>query len=135
MMLSVLTLCSMFNTDDSGDLGGYWHLTRIDTLETGGITDIPESPVFYSVQGAILEVKNINTGVKIIFRYNHTDNRLYLTDARFNQREQGDPLITDVEELKPYGINKLEESFAIETLNGSHMVLRSEMLKLYFDKL
>ncbi len=133
-MLMTLSSCSWFHGDNSGKLGGYWHLTRIDTLETGGYEDMPQTPIFYSVQGEILEVRNVDANLLYIFRYKHVSNTLSLFDARRSWREQGDPVVEDVEELRPFGINKLEESFVIETLDGNHMVLRSDMLKLYFDK-
>ena len=136
LLLSVLfslTACSLHH-DESGDLGGYWHLANIDTLATGGHCDMSKAPIFWSVQGAILEARDVDEGVFVMFRYNHNGNTLSLTDARINQREQGDPQITDVTNLQPYGINKLEESFEIEALSSSTMILRSDMLKLYFKK-
>ena len=136
LLLSVifsLTACSLHH-DESGDLGGYWHLTNIDTLATGGHCDMSKAPVYWAVQGAILEVRNVETYEKIMFRYNRENGILSLYDARYNNRDIGDEQITDVTVLQPYGINKLEESFAVEALSGSTMILRSDMLKLYFKK-
>ena len=128
-----LTACSL-NTDDSGDLGGYWHLTYVDTLATDGYCDMSQERVFWSVQGAILEARNTEKNEFVMFRYIHEGSKLSLNDARINQRELGDTLITDITTLQPYGINKLEESFDIEALSGSKMILRSDMLRLYFKK-
>ena len=93
-----------------------------------------KAPVFWSVQGAILEARNVEKLEYVMFRYNHENGILSLYDARYNNREIGDEQITDVTVLQPYGINKLEESFAVESLSGSTMILRSDMLKLYFKK-
>ena len=93
-----------------------------------------KAPVYWAVQGAILEVRNVETYEKIMFRYNRENGILSLYDARYNNRDIGDEQITDVTILQPYGINKLEEFFAVEALSGSTMILRSDMLKLYFKK-
>lgn len=128
-----LSSCSLHH-DDSGDLGGYWHLTGIDTLATSGHCDMSKAPVFWAVQGAILEARDVDKGEFVMFRYNHENGLLSLYDARYNNREIGDEQITDVAVLQPYGINKLEESFTVEALSSSRMILRSDMLKLYFKK-
>jgi hypothetical protein len=128
-----LSSCSLHH-DDSGDLGGYWHLTGIDTLATNGHCDMSKEPVFWSVQGAILEARDVDKGEFVMFRYNRENGLLSLYDARYNNREIGDEQITDVAVLQPYGINKLEESFTVEALSSSRMILRSDMLKLYFKK-
>ena len=133
-MLLTLSSCSWFHGDESGKLGGYWHLTRIDTLATGGYADLHEAPLFYAVEGGILEVRNVDKNEFLMFRYNHVGNTLSLYDARYNDRNISDAAIDAVEVLRPYGINKLEESFIVEELNGNHLVLRSDLLKLYFDK-
>lgn len=132
-ILFSLTACSL-NTDDSGDLGGYWHLTGIDTLATVGYCDMSKAPIYWAVQGRILEARDVKKNEFVMFRYEHNGNTLSLTDARINQRELGDTLITDVTTLQPYGINNLEEVFTVEAISGSKMVLKSEMLRLYFKK-
>lgn len=128
-----LSSCSLHH-DDSGDLGGYWHLTGIDTLATSGHCDMSKAPVFWAVQGAILEARDVDKGEFVMFRYNRENSILSLYDARYNNRNIGDEQITDVAVLQPYGINKLEESFTVEALSSSRMILRSDMLKLYFKK-
>ena len=47
---------------------------------------------------------------------------------------EGDQPIDDVGRLKPFGINALNETFAVEKLNGNRMVLRSELLRLHFQR-
>ena len=128
-----LSSCSLHH-DDSGDLGGYWHLTGIDTLATSGHCDMSKAPVFWAVQGAILEARDVDKEEFVMFRYNRENSILSLYDARYNNRNIGDEQITDVAVLQPYGINKLEESFTVEALSSSRMILRSDMLKLYFKK-
>ena len=46
----------------------------------------------------------------------------------------GDSLITDVSQLEVYGITGLDETFVIETLTRGKLVLRGELLRLYFRK-
>ena len=40
----------------------------------------------------------------------------------------------DVKVLAPYGINSLEETFAVEAIDGKKMILRSETLRLNLKK-
>ena len=128
-----LTACSLHH-DDSGELGGYWHLTGIDTLATNGHCNMSKAPVFWSVQGAILEARDVDKVEYVMFRYKHENGTLSLYDAHYNNREIGDEQITDITILQPYGINDLEESFAVEGLSSSKMILCSDMLRLYFKK-
>ena len=53
-MLS-LTLggCSI-EMSDNGELDGYWHLERVDTLSTGGVCDLSGQLRFWAVQAKML---------------------------------------------------------------------------------
>lgn len=42
----LLTSCDI-ETSDNGDLDGYWHLVRVDTLATGVSSDLSETRVFW----------------------------------------------------------------------------------------
>ncbi|MBQ2337570.1 MAG: lipocalin-like domain-containing protein [Prevotella sp.] len=129
--------CSFLETDNSGKLGGFWHLERIDTLATGGRKDLSKEKRFWSVQGSILEVSRREIGIMqpFIFRYEHNGNTLSLSDARSNDREKGDPAVENVEPLRQYGINELHETFNVEALDRSKMQLKSNTLRLFFVKM
>lgn len=136
-MLWSAASCSFLETDNSGKLGGFWHLERIDTLATGGRKDLSKEKRFWSVQGSILEVSRREIGIlqPFIFRYEHNGNTLSLSDARSNDREKGDPAVENVEPLRQYGINELHETFNVEALDRSKMQLKSNTLRLFFVKM
>ena len=52
-----------------------------------------------------------------------------------DRSENGDYQLDDVSLLSPFGMNSLDETFTIESIDGGKMVLRTEELRLYFRKL
>lgn len=118
-------------TSNNGDLDGNWQLMQIDTIATGGSCNVKELQMFYSVQMRLLCLKTYNANVKsnIFFHFEHTDDSLKLVSAN------SDGHITySTESLRPYGINKEQESFKIMLLNSERMQLRSDSLLLTFRK-
>ena len=57
-----------------------------------------------------------------------------LSEPFIVDRDNGDISVDDVAVMAPYGVNKLDESFTVEHLSGSKMVLKSERLRLSFRK-
>ncbi|MGM9710383.1 MAG: lipocalin-like domain-containing protein [Prevotella sp.] len=131
--LCTLTACEI-ESHDSGKIDGFWHLEYIDTLETGGTLDVSNEKLFWSLQVKLLEVSNKSSGSKYIFSFRQADGSLYLSDPLVSDRREGDPVVKDASVLAPYGINNLEETFAVEALDGSKMILRSETLRLKLKK-
>ncbi len=135
-LLTIFGLVScgdLLETSNNGKLDGNWQLVTIDTLETGGQLDMVEDRKFYAVQGTIFQAYDVDESIQYIFRFTYVDNHLSLSDARINERTQGDPTVTDLALLQPFGINKVEESFTVE-LSGSRMILTSNQLRLTFRK-
>ena len=97
--------------DHNGDLAGYWHLERIDTLQTGGVKDMSRDRVFWAVQGKLLMVRNtVEPYTGFFFRFDNSGEYLILSNPHSNGGHQtdgaeGDQPITDVKYLAPYGIN------------------------------
>lgn len=131
---ALLTASCTLETDDSGDLSGFWHLESVDTLSTGGHNDMSGQRIFWSVQHKLLEVSNKDTGTAIFLRYTHNADSLSLSEPRTNNRTEGDPDITNPALLHPFGIQQLHEDFVIETLSSSTMILQSNQLRLGFKK-
>lgn len=121
-------------SSDNGRLDGNWFLITIDTVGTGGSADVTADRKFLAVQGSLLVVRDADETVQYMFRFVHADGRLSLSDARMNAREHGDPLVTDVELLRPFGINSLTESFSVAFPNKNRMVLSGDMLRLTFKR-
>lgn len=133
-VMGLVSCGDLIETSDNGRLDGLWHLTRIDTLETGRGVDMAEDRKYLAVQGSILEVHDADEGERYIFRFSHADGKLALSDARRNDRRHGDPEVADVAVLTPYGINRLSETFKVENLTGSRLVLVSSTLRLIYRK-
>lgn len=135
--LVLATSCGdLIETSDNGNLDGYWQLAQVDTLATGVTADMTDSKVFWGVQGKFLNVLDTHEAPSYcyMFRFQHTADSLWLSDARVNNREVSDTLLTDVSPLRPLGINELDEHFLVERLSGSRMVLRGKMIRLHFRK-
>lgn len=137
-LMLTLGSCSLEDSDN-GDLDGMWHLRAVDTLATGGTYDKVPEYYYWCVQGTLLVLENKENSTSLtagnyIFSFDHSGDSLRLYDPHVFSLSKGDPELTDVEGLRPYGINALDETFVIETLTGSHMVLVSEELRLHLKK-
>ena len=130
-----LASCEL-ETHDNGKLDGFWHLTQIDTLTTGGIKNVSDDKLFWSVQSLLLELSDRSAidNPKYIFRFSNRSDSLLLYNARLSDRRQGDPALESVEPLQQYGVNSLDEKFAVEALTGSKMILKSDTVRLRFTK-
>ena len=133
--------CGWFETSDNGDLDGFWHLERVDTLATNGMRNLSESRLFWGVQYKLINLQDADgSNANLYLRFAHEGNSLILSHPYINQWHEndegtgGDVPTEDIELLRPYGINHLEESFVVEKLSDSKMILRSETLRLYFYK-
>ncbi|WP_414627325.1 lipocalin-like domain-containing protein [Hallella sp.] len=51
-----------------------------------------------------------------------------------NDRNVNDTLLTNVDVLRPLGVNELDEHFFVERLTGNRMVLRGKVIRLHFRK-
>ncbi len=141
-LLCTTTACD-FHDYDNGDLDGFWHLERVDTLQTGGTCDLSEEKVFWGVQAKLINVSDKQNDIYGYFlRFEHTDNVLRLYNPCDNHERYGreehltdDPLTDeDVYKLSPYGINALEEEYNVDHLSSSDMVLSNTSLRLKFTK-
>ena len=120
-----------FEASDNGDLDGNWQLMQIDTIATGGINKVKNQQLFYSVQMRLLCLKEYNAAAEsnLFFHFEQTNDSLKLKSAS----SDGKPMYP-VSSLRPYGINKVEESFKVMLLNSDRMQLRSDSLLLTFRK-
>lgn len=127
----------VFETSDNGKLDGYWHLTEIDTLNSGNVADMSEKRVFWAVQGKILNMydADYDWGYGYMFRFNHTGSSLILSEPRINFRVASDSLVTDVNVIRRYGMCALSDTFDVERLSSSHMTLKGRRLRLLFRKM
>lgn len=142
MAVAAATLVTSCEIEPSrnGKLDGYWHLERVDTLQTGGVCDMSRRRIYWAVQARLLYLKNVDDAEDNYFmRFRQTHDSLVLSEPylyRWHQDQEGggDHPVTDPARLAGWGINSLEEHFVKEHLSSSGMTLRNERLRLYFRK-
>lgn len=137
--MGLLSSCDL-HTSDNGDLDGFWYLTQVDSIHNGVKVGYREERIFWSFTGALMVTQPMprseNAKKEYVYHFEVKDNHLCIKDAYRSDRVVGDEPITEerLDELKPFGINKLQEKFLIEELNGKAMQLKSEVLRLHFEK-
>ena len=137
IMLSVLSLfflvgCEL-ETTDNGDLDGYWHLEQVDTLSAQRSVDYGQAWIFWSIQFKLLQLSDLENN-SIIYNLVYDNHQLTLADPYMFDRADGDTLVTDVEVLRRYGVNALQETMKVVSLQSDRMVLESPVLRLHFKK-
>lgn len=121
--------CNETETSGNGDLDGYWKLTAIDTLATGGTRDLTENQVFWAIQHKLITMS------VFAFRFEKTDETLTLYDGyQYNGTDSIHPGIDNIERLAIYGIHQQPETFNIDKLNSRHMTLSNTDFRLNFKK-
>ena len=142
-LLFILTLCILvvsceLETSGNKELDGYWQMSQVDTLSTGGVADTREALVFWGVQGKLLQIRFSESGSflgeGLLFRFNKDDKNLTRMSPVIHHLYEVDEPIDDVEVLKPFGIFHLEEVFDIENLDDNEMVLTNDSLRLHFRR-
>lgn len=130
----MLTACEL-ETSDNGDLDGYWQLTMVDTLSTGGSLDMRERLMFWAVQHKILEIRDTKSAnSNVMFRFSHTADSLILSEPVINLRDSSDIIVKDYALLRRYGIYNVPESLHVDHLSGGSMTLASPLFRFHFRK-
>ena len=120
-------------TTDNGDLDGYWHLEQVDSLSGQRCVDYGQSHIFWSIQFELLQLSNLEDNT-IIYKLVYDNRQLTLANPCMFDRADGDTLVTNVEVLRPYGVNSLQENFKVVSLESRKMILESPVLRLHFKK-
>lgn len=137
IILGFLSLMFLYGceleTTDNGDLDGYWHLEQVDSLAGLRSIDYGQSNIFWSIQFELLQLSNLEDNT-IIYKLVYDNRQLTLANPCMFDRADGDTLVTNVEVLRQYGVNALQENFKVVTLESRTMVLESPVLRLHFRK-
>lgn len=136
--MGLLFVSCDLETSGNGDLDGYWQMSQVDTLATGGVADTRESLIYWGIQGNLLQIRysenNLYLGEGLLFRFEKKKPLLTLSSPMVHHLYETDEPIDDVEVLKPFGIYRLEEVFSIDRLDDKYMVLTNDVLRLHFRK-
>ena len=138
-MLIVLVFCLSaceLETSHNGKLDGWWLLTAVDTLPTGGHANVEAQQCTWAFQGRLLELRDVpgQRGDYLLSFAQHGGDWL-LSHPYLSARDSGDIAVQTPQPLHPYGIQTLSERFSIITIDRQRMVLTSTSLRLYFRKL
>ena len=130
-----LSACEL-ETSHNGKLDGWWLLTAVDTLQTGGHANVEAQQCTWAFQGRLLELRDVpgQRGDYLLSFARH-GNDLLLSHPYLSARDSGDIAVQTPQPLHPYGIQTLSEQFSITTIDRRRMVLTSVSLRLYFRKL
>ena len=113
---------------DNGKLDGLWKLQALDSLSNQVTVDMSRSNLSYAIQGNLLQLG------RVYFRFDHQGDSLILHDPYVNSFDVSETLI-DISLVTTFGINNIpREAFYVDELSRSKMVLRSEFLRLHFEK-
>ena len=132
--LLLLTSCEI-EFSNNGKLDGFWQLIAVDTLATQHTSDLKTSGRTWAFQGRLLEMRDTKGGYSdLYFSFEHRGDSLFLDSPYLADRDVDDIKITDVNIVRPYGVNGLKEGFEIESLSNNKLILRSKTLRLLFKK-
>lgn len=113
---------------DNGKLDGLWKLQAMDSLSNQVTVDMSRYNLSYAIQGNLLQLG------RVYFRFDHQGDSLILHDPYVNSFDVSETL-TDISLVTPFGINNIpREAFYVDELSRGKMVLRSEFLRLHFEK-
>ena len=134
-VISLMTACHM-ESSENGHLDGFWHLVRVDTLSTGGTSDLHQDYFFWAFQFQLLSVRNTQKSPEEYFlRFQRQGDSLVLSHP-FQYVLQGkDAPVENIDLLRPFGINDQEERFRIVHLSSRRMTLQNNFLVLTMQKL
>ena len=134
-VISLMTACHM-ESSENGHLDGFWHLVRVDTLTTGGTSDLHQDYFFWAFQFQLLSVRNTQKSPEEYFlRFQRQGDELVLSHP-FQYVLQGkDAPVENIDLLRPFGINDQEERFRIVHLSSRRMTLQNHFLVLTMQKL
>ena len=138
LALSIMLVSCELETSGNGSLDGYWQMTQVDTLASGGVADTRESFIYWGVQGKLLQIRysenDVYLGEGLLFRFENNNSSLTLYSPFVHHLYETDEPVDDAEILKPFGIYRLEERFSIEQLDEKYMVLNNNILRLHFRR-
>ena len=135
--------CSNYETSGNGAFDGLWQLEQVDTMATGGITDMHDELIFWAVQHRVLEMRcskmtadgTAMVRLSVYYHFRRSGDTLqFLADPYpvLNLRPE-DPY-AELKHVQAYGLSRFDETFQVLSLDDNHLTLQSELYRMYFRK-
>lgn len=136
LALLICTASCDLHSSTNGDIDGCWLLYQVDTISNNHSVFYRPKKIFWSFQGSIMQTNEQGIDQIIQYHFGITANILHVHEPYIYDRIDGDKTITEdeINILKPYGINARTEDFLIEKLEGNELLLRSNSLRLHFER-
>ena len=132
----LITSCESYQIH--GDLDGFWQVTSIEDKETCDVTQC-KGDIYYSFQRDLVLISyvspNIPTGQmkeNYIAYFTHENDSISMTDFRIYIDREGKqaPLST----LEKFGLHETLNTFCVEKLNNTSLILNSEKRRIVLRK-
>lgn len=141
LALGLLSSCET-HSSDNGDLDNWWYLRQVDDLTAGTSESVATKKIFWSYIGNLMQTEGGGKN-KHLYRFEHKGGTLRVYEPRAHSRNKGDTLLweKDLPTLEPQmlymkdeGNNTFEETFTVEQLTSSQMILLNEdkSMRLHF---
>lgn len=124
-------------SSENGELDNLWYLTTVDSLSNGKTVDYRPKRVFWSFQGTLMQTNCVDRmGSFYMYRFENRGELLIVKSPFIYDRVHSDSLITEetLDRIRMYGVNSLTDTFKIEDIGNSRMVLKDSRLRLHFEK-
>lgn len=137
-LVIIILISSCESYQIHGDLDGFWQVSSIENKETGNITYC-NGDTYYSFQRELVLVSYILPHRPVgqmkenhIAHFAYENDSIYMTDFRIYLDREGKQ--TPLSELEKFGLYELYNTFAVEELNSSSLVLSSEKTRISLKK-
>lgn len=137
-LVIIILISSCESYQIHGDLDGFWQVSTIENKETGDITYC-NGDTYYSFQRELVlvsftspETPTGQSKENYIAYFTHENDSIYMTDFRIYLDRNGKQ--APLSELEKFGLYELYNTFAVEELNRSSLVLSSEKTRISLKK-
>jgi hypothetical protein len=137
-LVIIILISSCESYQIHGDLDGFWQVSTIEKKETGDIIHC-NGDTYYSFQRELVLVSYVLPNIPVgqmkenyVAYFSHENDSIYMTDFRIYLDRNGKQ--AQLSELEQFGLYELYNSFAVEELNRSSLVLSSEKTRISLKK-
>lgn len=138
-LLAIFAFVACDKMPENGDLDGQWQMTNIKHLDHDAPSDTLKGKVYWNFQLKLLSIYTPddlhNQGSNYTFcRFQVKGDSLHITKSYVHSMNTDLEMEDGVTYLDVVGLHNNRESYAIQTLTDSRMVLRSDYHELEFRK-